>query len=504
MIRTIPAQTRLAKRLAPVGPRSALLGVACLAGIIEGVTARAPKRYRHLLPAALLAMGLSAWLSAQETPREPPAGVTLLTIDGAIGPATSNFIRRGIETAADRNAPLVVIEMDTPGGLDTSMRDIIRAILGSRVPVATFVHPQGARAASAGTYILYASHVAAMAPATNLGAATPVAIGGAAPASPADADADDEGEEGDAEDATEREQRRSDSMSASERKAVEDAVAYIRSLAEQRERNADWAERAVRFGESLSARAALELGVIDLIANDLADLLQQLDGRTVHIDGREITLATAGLLYDRIEPDWRTRLLAVISNPTVAYMLMLLGIYGLIFEGYNPGAIVPGVVGAISLLLALFALQLLPVNYAGLALILLGVILMIGEFLMPSFGALGIGGVAAFVIGSIILIDTDMPGFGVSLPLITSIALVASLTLLGIIWFAMKSRVRPVVSGVEEMAHQMAEALEDFEVEGFVWTHGERWRARSSAPVRKGDQLRVTRIDGLLLYVEPA
>jgi membrane-bound serine protease (ClpP class) len=465
------------------------------------VIAKARKRYRHLVPAVLLAMGLSAWLGAQETPREAPAGVTLLTIDGAIGPATSNFIRRGIETAADRNSPVVVIEMDTPGGLDTSMREIIRAILGSRIPVVTFVHPQGARAASAGTYILYASHVAAMAPATNLGAATPVAIGGAPPASPAD---DEEAEEGDSEDAAERERRPADSMSASERKAVEDAVAYIRSLAEQRERNAEWAERAVRLGESLSARAALELGVIDLIANDLADLLQQLDGRTVHIDGREITLATAGLLYDRIEPDWRTRLLAVISNPTVAYMLMLLGIYGLIFEGYNPGAIVPGVVGAISLLLALFALQLLPVNYAGLALILLGVILMIGEFLMPSFGALGIGGVAAFVIGSIILIDTDMPGFGVSLPLITAIALAASLTLLGIIWFAMRSRVRPVVSGAEEMAHQMAEALEDFEVEGAVWTHGERWRARSRAPVRKGDQLRVTGIDGLLLHVEPA
>ncbi len=452
-------------------------------------------RYRHLLPLALLAMGLSALLSAQENTGRNAAGVTLLTLDDAIGPATSSYLRRGIEGAADRNAPLVVIAMDTPGGLDSSMREIIRTILNSPVPVATFVHPQGARAASAGTYILYASHIAAMAPATNLGAATPVAIGGSGTADEGDDEAD--GEEG-------AERRSGDSMSASERKAVEDAVAYIRSLAEQRGRNADWAESAVRTGASLSARAALEMQVIDLIANDLSDLLAQLDGRTVTIDGREITLATAGLMYDRVEPDWRTRLLAVITNPTVAYMLMLLGIYGLIFEGYNPGAIVPGVVGAISLLLALYALQLLPVNYAGLALILLAVILMIAEFLVPSFGALGIGGIVAFVIGSVILIDTDIPGYGVSIPLIVSIATTGALALLGIIWFAMKSRMRPVVSGAEEMSHQMAEALEDFDTEGQVFTHGERWRAHSTVPVKKGQKLKVTRMDGLLLHVEPA
>jgi membrane-bound serine protease (ClpP class) len=450
-------------------------------------------RYRHLLPLALLAMGLSALLSAQENSGGSSAGVTLLTLDDAIGPATSSYLRRGIEGAADRNAPLVVIAMDTPGGLDSSMREIIRTILNSPVPVATFVHPQGARAASAGTYILYASHIAAMAPATNLGAATPVAIGGSGTAD----DDETDGEEG-------AERRSGDGMSASERKAVEDAVAYIRSLAEQRGRNADWAESAVRTGASLSARAALEMQVIDLIANDLSDLLAQLDGRTVTIDGREITLATAGLMYDRVEPDWRTRLLAVITNPTVAYMLMLLGIYGLIFEGYNPGAIIPGVVGAISLLLALYALQLLPVNYAGLALILLAVILMIAEFLVPSFGALGIGGIVAFVIGSVILIDTDIPGYGVSIPLIVSIATTGALALLGIIWFAMKSRMRPVVSGAEEMSHQMAEALEDFETEGQVFTHGERWRAHSTVPVKKGQKLKVTRMDGLLLHVEPA
>ncbi len=461
--------------------------------MIGDVIPKPRMRYRHLLPAALLALGLSALLSAQETVTGSGSGITLLTIDGAIGPATSSYLRRGIEGAGESNAALIVIEMDTPGGLDSSMRDIIRAILGSPVPVATFVHPQGARAASAGTYILYASHVAAMAPATNLGAATPVAIGGPGPAG-----TDDEDDE-----AASPAERDGEAMSASERKAVEDAVAYIRSLAEQRGRNADWAESAVRTGASLSARAALELDVIDFIAGDLADLMAQLDGHTVSINGRDILLTTAGRTVDRVDPDWRTRLLAVITNPTVAYMLMLLGIYGLIFEGYNPGAIVPGVVGAIALLLALYALQLLPVNYAGMALIVLAIILMIAEFLMPSFGALGIGGIIAFVIGSVILIDTDVPGYGVSMPLIISLSTSGALVLLGIIWLAMKSRQRPIVSGAEEMSQTTAEAIDDFDLEGPVWVHGERWRARSTAPVRKGQKLRVTRMDGLLLHVEP-
>ena len=288
-----------------------------------------------------------------------------------------------------------------------------------------------------------------------------------------------------------------------ERKSVNDAVAYIRSLAELRGRNADWAEQAVRLAESLSSQQALEENVIDLVADDLADLLQQLDGWTLEVDGQDVTLATTGLVFERIEPDWRTQFLEVISDPTVAYMLMLLGIYGLIFEGYNPGAIVPGVVGAVAMLLALFSFQILPVNYAGLALILLGVILMFSEFLVPSFGALGMGGIAAFVFGSVILIDTEVPGGGVSTPLIFSIALAGSLALLGIVWFAIRSRSRPIVSGVEEMAGKQAEALEDFEHEGPVWAHGERWTARSKNPVTKGQRLRVTMVDGLVLHVEP-
>jgi membrane-bound serine protease (ClpP class) len=389
------------------------------------------------------------------------------------------------------------------------------------------VWPQGARAASAGTYILYASHIAAMAPATNLGAATPVAIGGApaAPGQPGDEPAprddgrdetapdsanestDGAGEGGDAAPADggrPASRGAPEPGTASERKAINDAVAYIRSLAERRGRNAEWAERAVRAAESLSASAALELDVIDLIANDLDDLLRQVDGMKLMMPSGEVTLETTGLTVQRVEPDWRTNLLAVISNPTVAYMLMLIGIYGLIFEGYNPGAILPGVVGAISLLLALFAFQILPVNYVGLALILLGIILIIAEFLVPSFGALGFGGIAAFIFGSIILIDTDIPGFGISLPLITGIAASGALALLAVVWFAMRSRDRPVVSGNEQMVQGLATALADFDVEGEVWIHGERWRARTATPVRKGELLRVTRIDGLLLYVQPA
>ena len=441
--------------------------------------------------------------------------------------------------AEDANATLIVLEMDTPGGLDTSMREIIQGILASSVPVATYVWPQGARAASAGTYILYASHIAAMAPATNLGAATPVAIGAPAPASPTDpadegqdagdsssggdeeaeGDAAEDGnpDESDSDGAADAEATESDDAAdeadepldlipapatATERKAINDAVAYIRSLAELRGRNADWAEDAVRAAESLSSLDALEMNVIDLVADDLSDLLRQLDGWEVEINGRSFELDTTGLIYERIEPDWRTRLLEVISNPTVAYMLMLLGIYGLIFEGYNPGAIVPGVVGAISLLLALFAFQVLPINYAGLALIALGVILMVSEFLVPSFGALGMGGIAAFIFGSVILIDSDIPGFGVSLPLIITIAASGALVLLGIVWFAVRSRDRPVVSGQEEMVGARAEALHDFDTRGQIWVHGERWSARTSTPVTAGQPLVVVRVDGLTLHVE--
>jgi membrane-bound serine protease (ClpP class) len=418
----------------------------------------------------------------------------LVDIQGPIGPATMDFLVDSVEWAGAQNAELLIIRMDTPGGLDTSTRGIVKAILNSPVPVATFVTPGGARAASAGTFILLASHIAAMSPATNVGAATPVSIIGAQPTETA-------GEPDDDEDGSKQPAGPGDAMS---RKAVNDSVAYIRGLADKHGRNAEWAELAVREAASITAKKALEIGVIDLLADDIADLLKQVHGRTVAVQGRDHVLDTEALLVEQLEPDWKSELLAVITSPTIAYLLLLLGVYGLIFEGYNPGAVLPGVVGAICLLMALYAFQMLPVNYAGFALIVLGIILMIGEAIAPSFGALGIGGIISMVIGSIILIDTDVPGFMVSRPLIGAIALVSSLGLMAIIGIAVKARNRPVVAGREQLVGATGTALSDFTRQGNVFVHSERWSAITSAPLRKGQEIIVTGIDGLTLEVAPA
>ena len=431
--------------------------------------------------------------------------VVVLNVDGAISPGTADYVVRGLKSAAGVQAQLVVLKMDTPGGLDTSMRQIIKQIIASPVPVAAFVAPEGARAASAGTYILYASHIAAMAPATNLGAATPISIGIGGQPEPGNQPqkGGKDGGQGKDKDASPTGGEQAAPGSAMEHKQINDAAAYIRSLAQMRGRNIEWAEQAVRQAVSLSADEALKLKVIDVVARDVPDLLRQLDGRKVNVLGLERTLDMTGASIVTLEPDWRSRLLAVIADPSIAYLLMLAGIAGLFFEFSNPGFVLPGVVGAISLLLALFAFQMLPVNYAGLGLIILGLALMTGEVFMPSF-VLGIGGIIAFVIGSVMLIDTDILGYGVPWTVIVPVALASALFIFFVAGMAMKARRRPVVSGREELIGSSGEVLEDFDgKDGWARVHGETWRIRCKQPLARGQKIRVVRMDGLIFDVEP-
>lgn len=408
------------------------------------------------------------------------ARVGLLTVKGAIGPASADYVVRGIAQAAEQGQQLLVLQMDTPGGLDTAMRDIIQAILASKVPVAAYVAPSGARAASAGTYILYASHVAAMAPGTNLGAATPVEIGGGADKTP--------------------------SGSALTRKQVHDAAAYLRGLAQLRGRNAEWAERAVREAVSLTADEALKQNVIELVATDVPNLLAQLDGRTVIVMGQAQILATRGAPTVDFDADWRTNVLEVITNPSMALLLMTIGVYGLVFEFMSPGYVAPGVIGAICLLLGLYALQLLPVNYAGLALIGLGLVFMGLEAFLPSFGVLGLGGIFAFVVGAMMLVEPSLPGYGIPPLLIGVLAVASALLLTGTTRLALLTRRRPVVSGAAVLIGEVVKVEKVSATnacEGWVRIEGELWQAVSSQPLVPSQAVKVLARKGLTLEVVP-
>ncbi|HEY7742368.1 MAG TPA: nodulation protein NfeD [Burkholderiales bacterium] len=462
-------------------------------------------RPRHLTAGgmlAALAVIVFAALAGARAAGTEDAPVVLLKLEGAVSPATADYVVRGLRKAADRGATLVVLQMDTPGGLDTSMRWIIKEILASPVPVAAYVGPSGARAASAGTFILYASHLAAMAPATNLGAATPVAIGGAPQGDPAKErkPASKTTKKSD-KDAAEDEP---DPKGAMTRKQVNDAAAYIRSLAQLRGRNADWGEQAVREAVSLAAEEARKRKVIDLVAADVSDLLKQVHGRKLTVQGVERTLDTRAAAVTTLEPDWRNRLLAVITDPSIALIMMMIGIYGLIFEFSNPGYVLPGVAGGICLLLALYAFQLLPVNYAGLGLILLGLAFIVAEAFLPSFGSLGIGGVVALVFGSVILFDPDLAaGYTLPLSFVVTLSVASAAAVFFTVWFALKARRRPVVSGQEEMIGASGTALAAIDREGWAQVRGENWRVVTAAPLASGQKLRVTGIDGLTLRVEP-
>ncbi|HEV7413164.1 MAG TPA: nodulation protein NfeD, partial [Casimicrobiaceae bacterium] len=420
---------------------------------------------------------------------------------GAIGPASADFVGRSLSRGADENAQLIVLQIDTPGGLDRSMRQIIQDILASPVPVAAFVAPSGARAASAGTYILYASHVAAMAPGTNLGAATPVSIG--MPSSPSPAPATPASKPSDAGKPDKTDGGQAADEGTMTKKAVHDAAAYIRSLAQLRGRNVEWAERAVRESVSLSADEALAQHVIDLTARDVPELLTKLNGRKLVTAGGERILATSGAATTTVAPDWRTRFLAIITDPSVALMLLMAGIYGLFFEFWNPGLALPGVLGAICLLLGLFALQMLPVNYAGLALVLLGIAFIVAETFLPAYGSLGVGGIVAFAIGAVMLIDTDVPGFGVPYWLIATLAAITGLFVFFVAGAAVKARRRPIVTGHEQLIGSIGVALDDLETEGWARIHSEQWRVTSPVPIKRGQRVRVTARSDLLLSVLP-
>jgi membrane-bound serine protease (ClpP class) len=443
------------------------------------------------LRAATLILAILSTIAAMmlAAPASAAQRAVVLDVDGAIGPAIADYIVRELQAVSPDDVGLVVLRMNTPGGLDTSMRKIISAILASPVPVATFVAPSGARAASAGTYIAYASAIAAMAPGTNIGAATPVQLGGGSLLPGAGSDQKSQSKNGESED-------------TETRKIINDAIAYIRSLATVNGRNADWAADAVRSAVSLPASEALSLHVIDVIAKDVPDLLRQIDGRTVIVNGKPQRLATAGLAVEGAPPGWRTELFALVTDPDVAFILMLIGIYGIVLEFFSPGAVAPGLIGAISLLVSLYALAFIPINYAGAALVLIGIGLMIAEVHIGTFGALGVGGIAAFVIGALMMFPERVPGFTLSTAVVIGAAIASAALILLVLAALLRSRKRPVVTGGEALIGAEGEAVTWQESEGRVRVQGEIWLARATAPLAAGTRVKVVSRDGLVLFVE--
>jgi len=445
---------------------------------------------------------LLAFLVLSSTARADGTAI-VLDLEGALGVATAEYIIDGIEQAEEEGANVVIIRMDTPGGLVSPMRDIVKSILGSEVPVVTYVSPKGARADSAGTYILLASHIAAMAPTTHLGAATPVSLTGDGLSPGEDEESEPSTDEETDEDSDEAPDNQEDSSSAMERKVLNDSISYIRALAEAHGRNADWAEDAVRHAATLTATEALEMNVIDLIAVDQEDLLSAINGREVMINNEPFIIDSESLVIENIVPNWRLKILNTIASPEVAILLLMVGLYGLMFEGYNPGAILPGVAGVICLLLAAYALQVMPVNYAGLALILVGLLLIIAEAFVPSFGALGLGGIIALIFGSIMMFDSGIPGFGISVTFIVSLAVAMGGLLLWLVTYLLRFRRRGAVSGRESILGGTGIAMESFSGDGHVWLESETWAARSKVPIDKDQKVSISAMNGLVLDVEP-
>jgi membrane-bound serine protease (ClpP class) len=446
------------------------------------------------------------------------ATVSHIVVDGAISPVSADYIEGQVEKAQADGFDLVVLQLDTPGGLVTSTRQIVKVILGSRIPIAVYVAPPGARAASAGVFITMAGHVAAMAPGTNIGAAHPVNMGGGNPLVPKEEKKDAGRSTQDAEDNKENKEKGSEletqnSEPESEapasndadvmgQKILNDTVAFARSIAERQGRNADWAEKAVRESVSVTEKEALALNVIDIIAEDMDELLAAMDGMTVTVSGEELVLAVKGATVVERPMGFRHRVLSALSDPNVAYILMMLGIYGLFFELANPGVILPGVLGGIFLILAFFSFHVIPFNYTGFLLILVAVILFILEVKVVSYGMLTIGGIASLFLGSIMLFDSAEPYYKLSISLVVGVTIFTALFFIVGLGIAIRIHRRKPTTGVEGLVGESGVATTALAPEGTIKVHGEIWKGISDGNIEAGSRVRVTAVKGMLLTVE--